>query len=129
MSDPNTLVPSRASSGEHVSNDDAGIKQLPGKLYEQAQEQQETYATRGSPPSLQEKGNAEDSSGSDSGKEKEEPVQWKMPTRSWLVFMTLCVLTVMVALDGTSISVALPVRLSGSIRPVNWGDSLAVLTN
>lgn len=34
---------------------------------------------------------------------------FKPSLRVWLAFLTLCVLTLMVALDGTSISVALPV--------------------
>lgn len=34
---------------------------------------------------------------------------FKPGLRVWLAFLTLCVLTLMVALDGTSISVALPV--------------------
>lgn len=35
--------------------------------------------------------------------------EWKMPNRTLLVFITICVLTLMVALDSTSIGVALPV--------------------
>jgi hypothetical protein len=38
--------------------------------------------------------------------------KFKLPMRSWLVFLTLAVLTLMVALDGTSISVALPVSFT-----------------
>lgn len=35
--------------------------------------------------------------------------EWKMSNRTLLVFITICVLTLMVALDSTSIGVALPV--------------------
>lgn len=35
--------------------------------------------------------------------------EWKMSNRTSLVFITICVLTLMVALDSTSIGVALPV--------------------
>lgn len=35
--------------------------------------------------------------------------EWKMSNRTLLVFVTICVLTLMVALDSTSIGVALPV--------------------
>jgi hypothetical protein len=45
-----------------------------------------------------------------------EVEKFKLPMRSWLVFLTLAVLTLMVALDGTSISVALPVSLI-SLKP------------
>lgn len=41
------------------------------------------------------------------GADKHE--NFKPSLRVWLAFLTLCVLTLMVALDGTSISVALPV--------------------
>lgn len=48
-------------------------------------------------------------SSSASFKEDNASETFKLPTRSWFVFLTLAVLTLMVALDGTSISVALPV--------------------
>lgn len=50
---------------------------------------------------------------SDSDKNEEwDAENFKMSTRSWLVFLMLSVLTLMVALDGTSISVALPVSIA-----------------
>lgn len=39
--------------------------------------------------------------------------EWKMSNRTLLVFVTICVLTLMVALDSTSIGVALPVSTIG----------------
>jgi hypothetical protein len=45
---------------------------------------------------------------------QEEHYDFRPGTRLWLAFMTLAVVTLMVALDGTSISVALPVS-----TPVN----------
>lgn len=51
---------------------------------------------------------------SDEPTEEWDTADFKMSRRSWLVFLTLAVLTLMVALDGTSISVALPVSLHGS---------------
>lgn len=55
-------------------------------------------------------GTPESTQASSTGSFKEDDAEtFKLPTRSWLVFLTLAVLTLMVALDGTSISVALPV--------------------
>jgi hypothetical protein len=45
-------------------------------------------------------------------KPEPEPVEWKPSKRLYVAFLTLAVITLMVALDGTSLSVALPVRLS-----------------
>jgi hypothetical protein len=42
--------------------------------------------------------------------EKPDEEEWKFSTRVLLIFVTLSTLTLMAALDGTSISVALPVR-------------------
>ena len=43
-------------------------------------------------------------------KTDEIPVEeWKPSSRLYVAFLTLCVITLMVALDGTSLSVALPV--------------------
>jgi hypothetical protein len=42
--------------------------------------------------------------------EKPDEEEWKFTTRALLIFVTLSTLTLMAALDGTSISVALPVR-------------------
>lgn len=41
---------------------------------------------------------------------------WKPSKRLYVAFLTLAVITLMVALDGTSLSVALPVRSSISDR-------------
>ena len=41
---------------------------------------------------------------------------WKPSPGIYVAFLTLCVITLMVALDGTSLSVALPVSLNPS-RP------------
>lgn len=49
------------------------------------------------------------SSPADSIKNTADAENFKPGLRVWLAFLTLCVLTLMVALDGTSISVALPV--------------------
>lgn len=38
-----------------------------------------------------------------------EQPEWKPSTRLYVAFLTLAVITLMVALDGTSLSVALPV--------------------
>ncbi|KAG5290757.1 MFS multidrug transporter [Histoplasma capsulatum G186AR] len=50
--------------------------------------------------------------------------------RTWLVLMTLAVLTLMVALDGTSISVALPIiaeKLHGSAIEAFWSGTAFLL--
>lgn len=39
---------------------------------------------------------------------------WKPSKRLYVAFLTLAVITLMVALDGTSLSVALPVRSSNT---------------
>lgn len=41
-------------------------------------------------------------------------ILWKPSLRLYLAFLTLAVITMMVALDGTSLSVALPVRFPKS---------------
>lgn len=43
------------------------------------------------------------------GKTNLEQPEWKPSTRLYVAFLTLAVITLMVALDGTSLSVALPV--------------------
>lgn len=43
---------------------------------------------------------------------------FKLSVSGQLVFLTLSVLTLMVALDGTSISVALPVRTSSPLKSI-----------
>lgn len=51
------------------------------------------------------------SGGSSSASSHTEVEEFRPSKRTWLIFLTLSVLTLMVALDGTSISVALPVRI------------------
>jgi hypothetical protein len=46
---------------------------------------------------------------------KAEPPEFKPSTRLYLAFLTLAVITMAVALDGTSLSVALPVSSSPRI--------------
>jgi hypothetical protein len=48
--------------------------------------------------------NIDSEGGSDPSKQ-----EWKISKRTLFVFITICVLTLMVALDSTSIGVALPV--------------------
>ena len=48
--------------------------------------------------------------------ERAKPVEFKPSARVWLAFLTLAVITLMVALDGTSISVALPVGSPKSLH-------------
>lgn len=48
--------------------------------------------------------NIDSEGGSDPAK-----LEWKISKRTLFVFITICVLTLMVALDSTSIGVALPV--------------------
>lgn len=43
--------------------------------------------------------------------------QWKPSLRLYLAFMTLAIITMVVALDGTSLSVALPVRIPYLLEP------------
>lgn len=43
--------------------------------------------------------------------EKNLAEEWKPSSKLYVAFLTLCVITLMVALDGTSLSVALPVSL------------------
>lgn len=47
-----------------------------------------------------------------SQEKKLEPLEFKPSTRLYLAFLTLAVITMAVALDGTSLSVALPVSIS-----------------
>ncbi|KAL1960984.1 hypothetical protein VTO42DRAFT_4872 [Malbranchea cinnamomea] len=68
----------------------------------------------------------------DSGQPNEEwdAETFVMSTRSWLVFLMLSVLTLMVALDGTSISVALPIiaaKLKGSAIEAFWSGTSFML--
>ncbi|WEW59306.1 hypothetical protein PRK78_004775 [Emydomyces testavorans] len=63
-------------------------------------------------------------------KEDDGADNFKLSTRSWLVFMTLAVLTLMVALDGTSISVALPIiasKLHGTAIEAFWSGTSFLL--
>lgn len=74
------------------------------------------------------------SSTSLSQKEQQEaPVeQWKPSTRLVLAFTSLCVLTLMVALDGTSISVALPKiaqALQGTAIEAFWSGTAFLLAS
>lgn len=45
----------------------------------------------------------------DASPQEESKPQWKISKRGLLVFVTICVLTLMVAIDSTSIGVVLPV--------------------
>lgn len=59
-------------------------------------------------------------------------VDFKPTTRLYLAFVALCVLTLMVALDGTSISVALPIiarKLHGSAIEAFWAGTSFLLTS
>ena len=47
----------------------------------------------------------------DAVSEKNLAEEWKPPKGIYVAFLTLCVITLMVALDGTSLSVALPVSM------------------
>lgn len=49
-------------------------------------------------------------------KESSGVEEFSLGKRGMLVFFTLATLTLMVALDGTSISVALPVRINGLVQ-------------
>ncbi|KAI1977210.1 hypothetical protein LOZ51_002807 [Ophidiomyces ophidiicola] len=68
---------------------------------------------------------------SSTGLVKNDEVEtFKLSKRSWLVFMTLATLTLMVALDGTSISVALPIiasKLRGSAIEAFWSGTSFLL--
>ncbi|KAI1951051.1 hypothetical protein LOZ12_002058 [Ophidiomyces ophidiicola] len=68
---------------------------------------------------------------SSTGSVKNDEVEtFKLSKRSWLVFMTLATLTLMVALDGTSISVALPIiasKLRGSAIEAFWSGTSFLL--
>lgn len=52
----------------------------------------------------------------DAPSEKDTDAEWKPSSKLYVAFLTLCVITLMVALDGTSLSVALPVSLHGEIH-------------
>lgn len=86
MTDENTLT-SRAASSEDMQRD------------------KEAASLATPPPETQ-----QDVHHAEPGSDSDEPEKFKLPMRSWLAFLTLAVLTLMVALDGTSISVAIPVR-------------------
>src|SRR4051812_2831249 len=65
-------------------------------------------------------------------KESTESVEFKPTTRLYLAFGALAVLTLMVALDGTSISVALPIiarKLHGSAIEAFWAGTSFLLTS
>ncbi|KAM5451832.1 hypothetical protein MaudCBS49596_003660 [Microsporum audouinii] len=56
--------------------------------------------------------------------------EFRPSKRTWLIFLTLAVLTLMVALDGTSISVALPIiasKLHGSAIEAFWSGTSFLL--
>ncbi|EZG18478.1 MFS multidrug transporter [Trichophyton rubrum] len=56
--------------------------------------------------------------------------EFRPSKRTWLIFLTLSVLTLMVALDGTSISVALPIiasKLHGSAIEAFWSGTSFLL--
>lgn len=52
--------------------------------------------------------------------EKASEAEFKPSLRLYLAFSTLAVITMMVALDGTSLSVALPVRISEPGPSEDW---------
>ncbi|KAK2821825.1 hypothetical protein FQN49_007636 [Arthroderma sp. PD_2] len=59
-----------------------------------------------------------------------ETGEFRPTKRTWLIFLTLSVLTLMVALDGTSISVALPIiatKLNGSAIEAFWSGTSFLL--
>lgn len=63
---------------------------------------------------------------------KDETPAWKPSTRLILAFASLCVLTLMVALDGTSISVALPKiakALNGTAIEAFWAGTSFLLAS
>ena len=63
---------------------------------------------------------------------KDEAQAWKPTTRLVLAFASLCVLTLMVALDGTSISVALPKiaqALNGTAIEAFWAGTSFLLAS
>ena len=63
---------------------------------------------------------------------KDETQAWKPTTRLVLAFISLCVLTLMVALDGTSISVALPKiaqALNGTAIEAFWAGTSFLLAS
>jgi len=65
-----------------------------------------------------------------SDRTKTEPPEFKPSTRFYLVFLALAVLTLMVALDGTSISVALPIiakKLHGNALEAFWAGTSFLL--
>lgn len=74
--------------------------------------------------------NADSSSLTES--KKDEAQVWKPTTRLVLAFASLCVLTLMVALDGTSISVALPKiaqALNGTAIEAFWAGTSFLLAS
>ncbi|KMP01742.1 hypothetical protein CIRG_01881 [Coccidioides immitis RMSCC 2394] len=59
-----------------------------------------------------------------------QAVEFRLTARAWLAFVTLAVLTLMVALDGTSISVALPIiasKLHGTALEAFWSGTSFLL--
>ncbi|KAL9598908.1 MAG: hypothetical protein Q9219_004173 [cf. Caloplaca sp. 3 TL-2023] len=64
-----------------------------------------------------------------SGASAAEP-QWRPSSRLYLAFLTLCVITMMIALDGTSLSVALPIisdKLGGTAIEAFWSGTSFLL--
>ncbi len=69
---------------------------------------------------------------SPSENKKDESQAWKPTSRLVLAFASLCVLTLMVALDGTSISVALPKiaqALNGTAIEAFWAGTSFLLAS
>ena len=83
-------------------------------------------------PSASEQVPADISEDSSLETKKDEAQAWKPSTRLVLAFASLCVLTLMVALDGTSISVALPKiakRLHGTAIEAFWAGTSFLLAS
>jgi hypothetical protein len=59
---------------------------------------------------LKKEGNADAEKDEGETSSQDSATEWRFTTRAKLVFSTLAMLALMVSLDGTSISVALPVR-------------------
>ncbi|EFR05316.1 hypothetical protein MGYG_08327 [Nannizzia gypsea CBS 118893] len=75
--------------------------------------------------------NGQQQSGSSSSASSHKELgEFRPSKRTWLIFLTLAVLTLMVALDGTSISVALPIiasKLHGSAIEAFWSGTSFLL--
>ncbi|PGH26776.1 hypothetical protein AJ80_01541 [Polytolypa hystricis UAMH7299] len=73
---------------------------------------------------------SQDTSPSGSYTDAPEVTEFHPSLRTWLAFLTLAVLTLMVALDGTSISVALPIiatKLKGTAIEAFWSGTSFLL--